>query len=68
MFINILPNRDSASSKSQEGQEPKTTIKLTPRTGKLHFIAFLHNNFEKSGGSRAKKYLKSERQNMKIAF
>ena len=43
--------RDGASSKSQEGQEPKNTLKLTLKTGKLHFIAFLHYNFEKSGGS-----------------
>ena len=33
------------------GQEPKNTLKLTPKTGKWHFIAFLHNNFKKSGGS-----------------
>ena len=46
-----LQHRDSASSKSQGGQEPKNTLKLTLKTGKLHFIAFLHYNFEKSGGS-----------------
>ena len=43
--------RDGASSKSQGGQEPKSILKLTPKTGKLHFIAFLHYIFEKSGGS-----------------
>ena len=47
----IWHDRDGANSKSQGGQEPKNTQKLTPKTEKLNFITFLHYNFEKSGGS-----------------
>ena len=43
-------DRDGASSKSQGGKSQKCPKIDPPKAGKLYFIAFLHYNFEKSGG------------------